>query len=41
MHSKMDRLQKRDKLSIARTGNTTCYVVMLESYVARTRTQLL
>ena len=38
--SKTDQLRKGDELIIARTGNPTCPVAMLESYLARTRTQL-
>ena len=38
--SKTDQLRKGDELIIARTGNATCPVSMLESYLARTRMQL-
>ena len=38
--SKTDQLRKGDEFIIARTENHTCPVSMLESYLARTRTQL-
>ena len=38
--SKTDQLWKGGKLIIARTGNPTCPVAMLESYLARTKTPL-
>ena len=36
--SKTDQLRKGDKLLIARTGNPTCPVAMLECYMRRTQT---
>ena len=38
--SKMDQLRQGNKLVIARTGNSTCPVAMLETYLAKTGTQL-
>ena len=39
-HSKTDQLRKGDELVIARTGNSTCPVAMLESYLTETSTSL-
>lgn len=38
--SKTDQLRKGNEMIIARTGNPTCPVAMLESYLARTGMQL-
>ena len=37
-HSKTDQLRKGDEVVIARTGNSTCPVAMLEIYMSRTST---
>ena len=37
-HSKTDQLRKGDEVAIARTGNLTCPVAMLEAYMARSGT---
>lgn len=37
-HSKMDQLWKGDEVVIAETGNITCPVAMLETYMLRTGT---
>lgn len=38
--SKTDQLRQGDELVITRTGNSTCLVAMLETYLARTGTQM-
>ena len=38
--SKTDQLRKGDEVIIARTGNSTCPVAMLEAYLSETRTLL-
>ena len=38
--SKTDQLRQGDELVISRTGNSTCLVAMLETYLARKGTQL-
>ena len=38
-HSKTDQLRKGDGVVIARSGNATCPVAMLELYMARTDMQ--
>ena len=38
--SKTDQLRKGDEVIIARTGNSTCSVAMLEAYLSETRTLL-
>ena len=40
LKSKTDQLWQGDELLIARTGNSTCPVVMFETYLARTDTHL-